>query len=161
MQSGGGQEGTGDPGQIRYRLLYLLRRGHVAAKLGIDDLARAEGLSASDYTALSFLEAMEPCSTADLARAERVSPQAAVQQVAQLKLKALVTSIPSDSDRRTSSVSLTEEGRRRFASIDRAARELEDAMMADLSPLERGMVLSLLRKLIASAEKLAPAPTEG
>ena len=149
-----GKAETKDGRPPRNRLLYLLRRSQNLARLGVEDIVRAEGLTARDYTALWFLKTIEPCSTADLARAEHISPQAAVQQVAQLRSKGLVTSTASDRNRRISSISLTEEGNRRFEMIDQAARALEEALMADLTPLERGILMPLLRKLIASAEKL-------
>jgi len=142
----------------RYRLLYLLKRGYVAGRQALEDLVRTEGLATGDYTALSFLKVMEPCSTADLARAQRISPQAATQQVTQLKSKSLAISVVNQENRRVSLVSMTEEGHRCFDKIDRAARDLENEIASALDPSDRDLAISFLREIVAKTESLLPSP---
>ncbi|MEI9851458.1 MAG: helix-turn-helix domain-containing protein [Sphingomonas sp.] len=69
------------------RLLYLVRRWFVAGRALLEDVTREHGMTAGDYTLLSFLERREPCSAADIARSAQITPQAATQQVAQLEAK--------------------------------------------------------------------------
>jgi len=141
----------------RYRLLYLLKRGYVAGRQNLEDLVRVEGLATGDYTALSFLKVMAPCSTADLARAQRISPQAATQQVSQLKAKGLAVSAINADNRRVSLVSMTREGHSRFDRIDRAVRALEHDIMDTLDPAEQAIAIALLRRLVSATEGKLPA----
>ncbi|MBB5984785.1 MarR family winged helix-turn-helix transcriptional regulator [Sphingobium lignivorans] len=143
---------TGGNGRARYRLLYLLKRSYTVAKLGLDDVVREHGLSASDFTLLSFLRQLEPCSAADLARAQNVTPQATTQQVAQLKAKQLVVSEASPVNRRISLITMTPLGRARLAEVSKQARRLEDEMMAGLSDAERTALIGLLGRMIETVE---------
>ena len=136
----------------RHRLLYLLKRGYTAGKAELDDVVRAHGLTTSDYTLMSFLKRLEPCSAADLARAQRVTPQAATQQVAQLRDKQLISSETSEVNRRISLISLTPEGRARLAAVHAQARELETDIMTGLDDEERETLLSLFARLVTSME---------
>jgi DNA-binding MarR family transcriptional regulator len=153
-----GDTNSGERHLGRYRLLYLLKRGYVAGRQNLEDLVRVEGLATGDYTALSFLKVMEPCSTADLARAQRISPQAATQQVSQLKAKGLAVSAVNIDNRRVSLVTMTDEGHSRFDRIDRAARALERDIMNTLDPSEQVAAIAMLRRLVAATEDLLPAP---
>ena len=137
----------------RFRLLYLLKRSYTAAKVALDELVREHGLSASDFTMLSFLKGLEPCSAADLARAQRVTPQAVTQQIAQLRAKDLVSSETSEINRRISLISMTAAGRAALARVSAAARKLEDEMMADLSREESKTLTTLLARLIETADE--------
>jgi len=139
-------------GAQRQRLLYLLKRGYTAGKVELDEIVRQHGLTASDFTILSFLKRLEPCSAADLARAQRVTPQAATQQVAQLKEKKLIRTETSEINRRISLISITPEGHERLAEVITQTRRLESEMMAGLEEQERTMLLDLLARLVASME---------
>lgn len=137
----------------RFRLLYLLKRSYGAAKFGLDEIVREHGLTASDFTMLSFLKRLEPCSAADLARAQHVTPQAVTQQIAQLRAKDMVSSETSEINRRISLISTTSAGRAALATVSAEARKLEDQMMADLSSQESEMLTALLARLIETTDK--------
>ncbi|MCW2362567.1 MULTISPECIES: MarR family winged helix-turn-helix transcriptional regulator [Sphingobium] len=134
------------------RLLYLLKRGYTAGKLELDEVVRAHGLTTSDFTILSFLKRLAPCSAAELARVQRVTPQAATQQLAQLREKNLITSETSELNRRISLISLTPEGQARFEAVNADARRLEEQLTAGLAEQERKTLLDLLTRLVVSME---------
>ena len=119
------------------RLLYVVRRCYAAVKARLDDIARRYDITTGEFTILSFLRQLEPCSAAALARALRVTPQAVTQQVAQLRAKGLITSEASVANRRISLISRTETGRASLAAVNREARALEKALMAGLDPAQR------------------------
>ncbi|MCW3837595.1 MarR family winged helix-turn-helix transcriptional regulator [Sphingomonas canadensis] len=140
----------------RHRLLYLIKRSYSAAKVALDEMTRAHGMTSSDYTMLSFLRRLEPCSAADLARAQRVTPQAVTQQVAQLKAKGLVTSRESEANRRISLISMTPRGRAGLAEVSAAARRAEEQLMDGLSGEERDLVVRFLIRSVAILERKEP-----
>lgn len=137
----------------RPRLLYLIKRSYAAAKVVLDDLTRAHGITTSDYTMLSFLRRFEPCSAADLARAQKVTPQAVTQQVASLLAKGLVTRRESDENRRIAMLSMTSLGHTGLAEISAQARQIETEMLAGLSPKEQDVILDFLVRSAAILEK--------
>jgi len=158
VKAGAGDTVSVERSGAKYRLLYLLKRGYVAGRQSLEELVRVESLATGDYTAMSFLKVMSPCSTAALARAQRISPQAATQQVSQLKAKGLAVSAVDPDNRRVSLVSLTEEGHLRFDRIDREARRLELEIMGTLDASEQTVAIALLRRLVSATEELSPLP---
>lgn len=141
----------------RPRLLYLIKRSYAAAKIVLDDMTRAHGLTTSDYTILSFLRRLEPCSAADLARAQKVTPQAVTQQVVPLLAKGLVTRRESDENRRIALLSMTPRGHVCLAEISAQARQIETEMLAGLSAEDREVVLDFLIRSTAILENRGPS----
>lgn len=139
----------------RQRLLYLIKRSYAAAKVVMDDMTRAHGMTTSDYTMLSFLRRLEPCSAADLARAQKVTPQAVTQQVAQLLAKGLVTRRENEENRRIALISMTPLGHAGLSEISAQARQIETEMLAGLTAGECDIVLGFLAR---SAEILEREP---
>ena len=127
-------------------MLYLLKRCYSASKARLDEIARVHDLTAGDYTMLSFLKRLEPCSAAQLSRAQKITPQAATQQVAQLRNKNMVTSQENEANRRISLISTTELGRAALAAISAEARLVEEEMLTGFSPAERETILSFLEQ---------------
>ena len=135
------------------RLLYLAKRLYAATRSRLDEITRQYDLTAGDYTMLSFLKRLEPCSAAELSREQRITPQAATQQVAQLKAKNMVTSEENQANRRISLITMTPLGRANLAAISAEARLLEDEMMACLPAEDRDALLGFLVRSIEIAEK--------
>ena len=135
-------------GRSRPRLLYLIKRSYAAAKVALDDMTRAHGITTSDFTMLSFLRRLEPCSAADLARAQKVTPQAMTQQVAQLVAKGLVTRRESEANRRISLISMSPHGRSVLTEVSAKARRMERELLDGLSGDESELILSFLSRSV-------------
>lgn len=135
------------------RLLYLIKRWYAATRSRLDAITRPYDLTAGDYTMLSYLKRLEPCSAAELSREQRITPQAATQQIAQLKAKGMVTSEENQANRRISLISMTPSGRSSLAAISAEARLLEEEMMKGLSERDRAKVFAFLIGSIESAEE--------
>lgn len=138
--------------KLRPQLLYLVKRWYVAVKGRLDTTARAHDLTTAEFTMLSFLKRLEPCSAAELARHQRITSQAVTQQVAQLKAKDMITSAPNESNRRISLISLTQRGRDSLAAMSADARRLEIQMMAGLGAAEREVIRAFLLRSIEAVE---------
>ncbi|UYP18622.1 MarR family transcriptional regulator [Rhodococcus sp. Z13] len=96
-----------------------------------------------------------PATSADLATAARISPQAIATAVRELESLGLVGRTPDDRDRRRVWIELTEAGRERLAQ-ERAIGNawLEQALTEQLTPEEQKLLASavpLLRKLTGGA----------
>jgi DNA-binding MarR family transcriptional regulator len=135
------------------RLLYLVKRWYAATRTRLDEITRPYDLTAGDYTMLSFLKRLQPCSAAELSREQRITPQAATQQLAQLKAKKMVTSEENQANRRISLISMTPSGRASLAAISAEARLLEEEMMKGLSERDRAVVIAFLIGSIETAEE--------
>jgi DNA-binding MarR family transcriptional regulator len=103
---------------------------------------------------LRRLESDGAATTADLARAEAITPQAAGGIVAMLETKGFVDKSADARDGRRRVVSLTKAGRKALAARHAARRSWLAAKIADsLDAREQralGDALALLRKLVAS-----------
>lgn len=135
------------------RLLYLVKRLYSATRSRLDEITRQHDLTAGDYTMLSFLKRLQPCSAAELSREQQITPQAATQQVAQLKAKGMVTAQENEANRRISLISMTERGQAALAAISAEARLVEEEMMAGMAPTERRAMHAFLIRSIETAEK--------
>jgi DNA-binding MarR family transcriptional regulator len=135
------------------RLLYLVKRWYSATRARLDEITRKHNLTAGDYTMLSFLKRLEPCSAAELSREQRITPQAATQQVAQLKAKGMVTAQEKEANRRISLISMTALGRESLAAISAEARALEEEILADFTSEQRTLLVALIARSVDLAEK--------
>lgn len=136
----------------RPQLLYLVKRWYAAVKGHLDEIAGAQNLTTAEYTMLSFLKRLEPCSAAELSREQKITSQAVTQQVAQLKAKGMVTSALSAANRRISLVSLTERGRASLVAVNADARRLETRMMVGLDAGQRDEIRAFLLRSIEAIE---------
>ncbi|MEO5773732.1 MAG: MarR family transcriptional regulator [Sphingomicrobium sp.] len=139
--------------EARYRLLYLIKGAYGSAKVQLDETAGAHGLTSSDYTMLSFLHRLQPCSAADLARALRITPQAATQQVGQLRAKEMVATEENSENRRISLVTMTRLGRASLQAVNAEAHRIEDAMFEGLNSEQRELVTGFLLRTMKMAQQ--------
>ncbi|WP_165357588.1 MarR family winged helix-turn-helix transcriptional regulator [Sphingosinicella sp. CPCC 101087] len=140
-------------GQRPARLLYLIKRWYSATRARLDEITRKHNLTAGDYTMLSFLKRLEPCSAAELSREQRITPQAATQQIAQLKAKGMVTAQEKEANRRISLISMTADGRETLAAINSEARALEEEILAGFTPEQKDLLLALMARSVDLAEE--------
>ena len=81
-----------------------------------------------------------------------MTPQAATQQLAQLREKGLIDSEISEINRRISLISMTPEGHARFEAVNAQARQLEEDITAGLDEEERKTLRDLLARLVVAME---------
>jgi DNA-binding MarR family transcriptional regulator len=127
------------------RLLYLARRFAVASRAELETITRDHGLTAGDYSLLHLISRRQPCSSADIARAARITPQAATQQVAQLAAKTMIERRENPDNRRIVLLELTDGGRNALEYIDRRAAALEDRLTVGFDDAE----LDIIRRFLS------------
>lgn len=126
-------------------LLYAIKQVELAVRAQMDALLRPMNITAVQYTALTVLRRRDGLSSAELARNSFVTAQTMGEMIAALEKRGLVTRRTDPANKRRMLTSLTEEARRLLAEYDAQIGDLEDRMVADLSPRQRDEFRSFLR----------------
>jgi DNA-binding MarR family transcriptional regulator len=124
-------------------LLYLVKQLELAIRSRLDEALRDEGISPSQYTALTVLARREDLSTAQLARNSFVTDQSAAGLVTALEERGLVHRVRDPHDRR-----------RRVLRLTRAGRALLDRREADVAAIEARMLTGLAGDEAAELRRL-------
>jgi DNA-binding MarR family transcriptional regulator len=105
-------------------------------------------VTTTQLAALARLFELGPMSQNQLGRATAMDAATIKGVVGRLVNRRLVTTAPSEEDRRRLIVDLTPEGRALFEELRGRAREATERTLAPLSRAERERFLALLRRLI-------------
>jgi DNA-binding MarR family transcriptional regulator len=147
-----GEDYRGEAGRIGY----LLVQAHHAFAAAMEAALRPSGLSRAQFGTLSVVVRQPGLSSADLARAVMVTPQAVNLLVTALERDGLVERKPHPTHGRILEVHPTPEGRRRLAQAYPAVVELEDRMSADLNERQTAVIKQWL---VRTAVTLSTSPT--
>ncbi|MFI7469256.1 MarR family winged helix-turn-helix transcriptional regulator [Nonomuraea sp. NPDC049646] len=99
------------------------------------------------YALLAALEEYGPASQAELGRRTGIDRSDMVATVNDLAGRALVERAPDPGDRRRNIVTITAEGRRRLAELDRLLARAQDEFLAPLPLADRERLVDLLTRL--------------
>ncbi|MNS27229.1 MarR family protein [compost metagenome] len=127
-------------------LFYLLKRWYSAGHAKVEEVTRAFGMTAADYSMLATLARKGPCSAADLARTARITPQAVTQQVVQLESKGLVVRYENEANRRITLIETSTSGRENLAAIDQQVASIERAFLAEIPVEQEAAVRAFLSR---------------
>lgn len=130
--------------QAKPWLFYLFKRWYSAGQSKVDEVTRAFGMTTADYSSLSLIARKGPCSSADIARTSKVTPQAATQQVAQLESKGLVIRYENPSNRRITLIEVSDLGRNNLVSIDERISHIEQEILGSMTADQRTALRALL-----------------
>ncbi|WP_328875700.1 MarR family transcriptional regulator [Streptomyces sp. NBC_00287] len=114
-------------------LLYMVKQVELVVRSHLDELVRASGITALQYTALTVLQRHDGLSAAQLARDSFVTAQSIADLVRSLETRGLVRRERNPQSRRELLILLTEEGRELLARHEEPVRELEERMVRDLT----------------------------
>lgn len=134
---------------------YALKRAQHALRLRVDEVLREAGLTTPQYAVLSVLEDAPGLSGAELARRSFVTPQTMNAIVTKLEASGMIWRRPHPEQGRVLQAYLTEKGRNLAVDARAAVEEVEERMLAGLSPEERGRLLEMLRACTNSLEAMA------
>lgn len=118
-------------------LLYAIKQVELAVRAHMDDLLRPMNLTALQYTALTVLRRRDGLSSAELARNSFVTAQSMGEMITTLERRGLVERRTDPGDRRRMLTSLTDTARVLLQDHDGRIRQLENAMIADLTLRQR------------------------
>ncbi|XVU28819.1 MarR family winged helix-turn-helix transcriptional regulator [Actinoplanes sp. CA-054009] len=114
-------------------LLYLVKQLELVVRARLDEIVRAGGITALQYTALTVLERHDGLSAAQLARDSFVTAQTMADMVRALESRGLIRRERNPGNRRELLIHLTEAGRGLLAQYAKPVRELEEEMTGRLT----------------------------
>jgi DNA-binding MarR family transcriptional regulator len=131
-------------GQLFFR---LWRASHSRAA----DLLGSIGLTPALFGLLNIIGAREGAIQQELGAVMGIDRSTMVLLIDQLESAGLAKRRPSATDRRAREVAITSKGRRLLQRARRMISEVEDEVLAGLTPAERRELLTLLRRALDSA----------
>ncbi|HQW20883.1 MAG TPA: MarR family transcriptional regulator [Rhodocyclaceae bacterium] len=127
---------------------YLIGRlDHALSRRMLQVLAPL-GLTVSQYTALSFIDAQAQISNAQLAERTLISPQSANEMVKQMNEKCWVEREPDPLHGRVVRLSVTVAGRALLQQAHAAVARIESSMLADITQAQRKAFDDNLRRVL-------------
>ncbi|MFE4454507.1 MarR family winged helix-turn-helix transcriptional regulator [Streptomyces sp. NPDC056796] len=130
---------------LRTRLLSLA--AIQSDRLVNEELGRA-GARKWHYAALATLDEFGPASQADLSRRTGIYRSDMVAVINELADRGLVERSPNPADRRQNIIAVTKQGHRQLLELDKLLTEVEDDVLAPLTPPEREQLTRLLAALV-------------
>ncbi len=143
--------GTGQGAPLVARELILVAR---QLRSRLDGRLRSAGSSLTAYLVMCVVAEDGPQPQRQIAERVEVSEATLTRQVDAMERAGLLTRRRPSGDRRVVTVSLTAEGRRRHATLTRAAEEVDRELAESMSAQSRDQLLTILGELGSSA----PAP---
>lgn len=131
-----GARGDSAPRTAPPTLLYLMKQVELSVRSALDDLARPEGLTALQYTALTVLERHPDLTAAHLARLSFVTAQSTADMVSTLLDRELIERHRDPRDRRRLVMALTRRGRLVLDRMRPQVTALEERMLGQASAAE-------------------------
>jgi DNA-binding MarR family transcriptional regulator len=132
------------------RITYLVKQLERAIRAEMDQEMSAMGLTALQYTALTVLQRHPGMSGAQLSRRSFVSAQAGSEMITNLERKGYIRRRPHPESRRILQIELSDAGQKVVESREGWMNELEEQMLAQLSPNETAMLRSALERCVRS-----------
>jgi DNA-binding MarR family transcriptional regulator len=147
MHDAAGDSGPRPPARLRQLASWQANKVSV---LGARLTAQHMPLTArGEFAVLAALEEHGPRSQADLGRLLGLDRNEVSGIVTRLEDNGGIDRQPDPADRRRNVVTLTAEGERRLAQIQRYADAAQDELLAGLDPAERRQLIALLAKVLA------------
>lgn len=125
----------------------LSRAATQSDRLVNEELARA-GARKWHYAALATLDEFGPASQAELSRRTGIYRSDMVTVINELADRGLVERSPNPADRRQNIIAVTKQGHRQLLKLDKLLTEVENEVLAPLTPPERQQLARLLAALV-------------
>jgi DNA-binding MarR family transcriptional regulator len=139
-------------------LIPTLARAHRAMS---QELLRETGLSAGQELIVMRLFDSPPQSQAELTRWLGVEPPTTAKMLARMEKAGIVERVPSETDRRVTLVSLTDEGRAIHGRVENVWGDLERVTVAGLAPAQVQELERLVRHVLSNLQSGQEAPAPG
>lgn len=133
--------------RVAGRPTWLLSRANARSQRLLADAFAAEGVRGYHFRLLAALDEYGPSSQADLGRHTGIDRSDVVATLNDLVASDLVQRQPDPRDRRRNVVTITRRGAATLERLDAVLDDVQDAVLAPLTPDERTTFLHLLAKL--------------
>jgi DNA-binding MarR family transcriptional regulator len=135
------------PARVAQRPTWLINQASALAQRLLSDGFAAEGARGYHYRLLAALEEWGPIGQADLGRRTGVDRSDVVGSLGDLERLGLTERAVDPTNRRRNIVSITRTGSARLRTLDSVIDQVQERVLAPLSPSERRQLTKLLRKL--------------
>ncbi|WP_169542543.1 MarR family winged helix-turn-helix transcriptional regulator [Sphingomonas baiyangensis] len=129
---------------------HLVKWVEMAVRARVDRAIRPHPVSTVQLLLLVMLEELGEATSAQLARTMQLTPQAMTTLLKPLAERGLIARTPDPTHRRRVLLRLANEGRALLADIRRSTTEVEESLLAALSPAERVQLHALLMRVATS-----------
>jgi len=129
------------------RVFYLFLRHYQKIAGILETELREQGLTPGQYTVMSALQRFEPCTSAEIARKEKMTAQSMGEKLATLESKGLIERNYIGKNRRDLMVRRTDQGIEIQKECDSKVLAAEQRYMSSLPEEERDHFLEQLRYL--------------
>ena len=136
------------PARLRAMPSWLINQAALPANRLVSDGLAAAGMRRYHYALLAALDEFGPASQAGLSRGTTIDRSDMVATVNELVDQGLVERAPDPTDRRRNVVTITPAGRRQLRKLDRLLHNVQDQVLAPLSPEERRQLIHLLTRVV-------------
>jgi DNA-binding MarR family transcriptional regulator len=147
--------GEETPERLKGQLSRLVGMTAVQTRRVAGDALRAVGANKDHYVVLAVLAEFGPASQAALSSRTRIYKSDLVSVLNDLADGGWVRRAPDPADKRRNVITITGDGERRLAELDRVLDGVNEHIMAPLGPDERAQLFALLGRINAH---LASAP---
>lgn len=134
--------------RVSGRPTWLLSRANIRSQALLTDGFASEGVRGYHFRLLAALDEFGPASQADLGRQAGIDRSDVVTTLNDLVAHGLAQREPDPVDRRRNVITLTKRGAAALERIDAVLDDVQDALLAPLTPHERTTLVRLLAKLI-------------
>lgn len=136
------------PARLRALPSWLLGQAALQAQRVGSARLGAAGAHRQQYALLSALDEVERASQAELGRRLGIDPGDVVRLVGALEQEGWLERRADPADRRRNLVGITTAGRRRLRTLDAVIAEIQDELLAPLTPTQRGDLVGLLTLIV-------------
>jgi len=134
--------------RVAGRPTWLLGRANARSQGLLTDAFAAEGVRGYHFRLLAALDQYGPASQADLGRHTGIDRSDVVATLNDLVARGFARRQPDPVDRRRNVITITKRGTGALERLDAVLDEVQDAVLAPLTPNERTTLMRLLTKLI-------------
>ena len=134
-------------GRVAGRPTWLLSRANARSQGLLSHAFAAEGVRGYHFRLLAALDQFGPASQVDLGRHTGIDRSDVVAMLNDLVASGLARRQPDPADRRRNIVTITKRGARALERLDAVLDDVQDAVLAPLTPNERKTFVRLLAKL--------------
>jgi len=133
---------------VRMGFPHLVKWVEMAARARVERAMRDQPISSSQLFALVLLDERGEATAAELARLMHLTPQSLTTLLRPLRDHGLIEREPDEAHRKRLTMRLTDKGHAVIGQARALTPMIEEAMLADLSPDERGTLLRLLARVV-------------
>ncbi len=136
------------PARLRAQTSWLVNQIALSANRLVTEGLAGAGTRRYHYSLLAALDEGGPASQAELSRRTTIDRSDMVAAINELVEQGYVERSTDPADHRRNVVTMTSDGRRRLHQLDGLLAEVQDQLLAPLSPQERTELISHLTRLV-------------